>query len=106
MALLLLTLEFMAPAFLVAEFSEFQEKAQIVNTSPFQNPLFSFCIEELCENEEGKDETRTFLMAGDFMLPTNKLWQPEQADPASFIASLRQFETHPPLFRLLRKLVI
>ncbi len=105
-ALLLLTLEFMAPADLMAKNAGDEEKVQVVSAEPFQNPLFSAFIEELCENEEGKEEINDFLTGGDFVLPINNLFRIIPVDPTAFITSLLQFGTHPPLFRLLCKLVI
>ncbi len=104
-ALFLLLFELMAPAYLAAGTSDYEKNARGVNVPPFQTPLCSLLIEELCENE-GKEETGEFFLPVAFEFHANNNQNLQQANPASFVASLRQFETHPPLFQLLRTLIL
>ena len=104
-ALFLLLFELMAPAYLAAGTSDYEKNARGVNVPPFQAPFCSLLIEELCENE-GKEETGDFFQVATYEFYSNNTLRIKQANPASFVASLRQFETHPPLFQLLRTLII
>lgn len=100
-ALILFTLEFLAPAMVTGLADTLQDKTLFVNASKFRNPLFSLFIEELYDNEEGKEFDRDHSSQNNLSARISQyLFQSELITPAAFTHSLLQFNTRPPLFRL------
>jgi hypothetical protein len=101
-ALILFTFEFLAPAFVTGLADTSQNKTLFVNASQFHNPLFSLFIEELYDNEEGKEFDRSHSSPNNLSSSriSQYLFQSERIIPEAFIHSLLQFNTRPPLFRL------
>jgi hypothetical protein len=110
-ALILFTLEFLAPA-VVTGFASTEtghEKTLLVSSSHHRNPFLSVFFEELCENEEGKEFARdTHTSEGNLFLstPDQRLFQSKLAATLSAFLLYSQFDTHPPLFLVHRKLLI
>lgn len=110
-ALILFTLEFLAPAMVTgfASGEVVHEKTLVVSSLNSRNPFLSVFFEELCENEEGKEfardsntsEENLFLSSTD-----NRLLQSKLAASLSACLIYSQFDTHPPLFLVHRKLLI
>ena len=106
-ALILFTLEFLAPAMVTGLADTSQDKMLFANASQFSNPLFSLFIVELCDNES-KEFDRNQSSQNNLSLARSSqyLFQVEQNVPVAFTHSLLQFNTHPPLFRVHCKLLI
>ena len=103
-ALLLFSLEFLAPAILVdmADSGGNQDSVQLVDASRHQNFLFSVLTEEISENEEGREGQKEIITITDFHF-TSRFLQLLGAVPATCkYSSLisERFETQPALFKL------
>ena len=103
-ALLLFSLEFMAPAMLIdlADSGLSQDKVQLIDSGHHYNILYSIFTEEISENEEGREDQRVIILFTDLdlassfkQLLTNA---PGKSKHSSFIS--QQFETQPALFKL------
>jgi hypothetical protein len=103
-ALLLFTLEFMAPAILVdiAHTESNQNTVQLVDGGHHQNILFSIFSEEITENEEGREGQKDTILFADFGFIPNCLHllliEPVACKYSSLISE--QFDTQPALFKL------
>lgn len=104
-ALLLFSLEFMAPAILVdiANAESNQDKVQLVaDGAHHQNILFSIFSEEITENEEGRAGQKDTILFADFGFNTSYLrllfTEPVRCKYSSLISE--QFDTQPALFKL------
>ena len=100
-ALILFTLEFLAPAMITGLADTSQNKTLFVNASQFCNPLFSLFIEEVYDNEEGKEFDRDHSSHNNLSSSRiNQYLFQSELIAQGFTHSLLQFNTHPPLFRL------
>ena len=103
-ALLLFSLEFLAPAFLVdiADATGSQDIVQITDGAHHQNILYSIFAEEITESEEGREDHKeiihftgiNFTFASLQLLGT----KPCSNKYSSIISE--QFETQPAIFKL------
>lgn len=103
-ALLLFSLEFLAPAILVDVTSQEggHDNVQLIDGNHRQNILYSIFAEEITENEEGREDHKEAIhftgvnFASAFLqLLGNK---PVQSNHSSILS--KQFETHPAIFKL------
>jgi hypothetical protein len=100
-ALILFTIEFLAPSLVTGLADTSQNKTQFVNVSQFHNPLFSLFIEELYDNEEGKEFDRDHSSNNNlYSSQTSQYLFKSEFITHGFTHSLLQFDTRPPLFRL------
>ena len=103
-ALLLFSLEFLAPAFLVdiADTTGSQDIVQITDGARHQNILYSIFAEEITENEEGREDHKEVVhFAGiNFACASLQLLgtKPGRNKYSSIISE--QFETHPAIYKL------
>jgi hypothetical protein len=103
-ALLLFSLEFLSPAFLV-DFSNpdsRHDKVQLVDGNHCQNILYSIFAEEITENEEGREDHRETIHFSEINFASALLQllgsKPVQRNYSSILS--KQFETHPAIFKL------
>ncbi len=103
-ALLLFSLEFVSPAFLV-DFSEQSgrpDKVQLLDGTHHQNILYSIFSEEITESEEGREgqkDSVAFTLFG-FGSTLLQLVGGKSACNKYTPLALQQFDTHPALFKL------
>jgi len=103
-ALLLFSLEFLAPAILVdiAAAESNQDQVQLVDGVHHQNILFSIFSEEITENEEGREGHKDSVVFSGFGF-ASRLLQLQAIEPTSskYSSSIsEQFDTQPALFKL------
>jgi hypothetical protein len=103
-ALLLFSLEFVAPAILV-DFSSPDArhgKVQLVDGNHYQNILYSIFAEEITENEEGREDHKEPIHFSGINFASAFLQRlgtkPVQRNYSSILS--KQFETHPAIFKL------
>jgi hypothetical protein len=103
-ALLLFSLEFLAPAFLVdiADTKGSQDIAQITDGAHHQNVLYSIFAEEITENEEGRENHKEVILFTDvnFTFASLQLLGTKPAGNKYSSIISEQFETHPAIFKL------
>ena len=110
-ALILFTFEFLSPAMVTGlAFAQApREKISAISSSQLHAPFSLILFEELCVNEEGKEFGRdTNPQVIDLFL-TSPYQHLLQSDLIATLASANifaQFDAHPPLFLVHRKLLI
>lgn len=103
-ALLLFSLEFLAPAFLVdiAYTTGSQDIVQITDGARHQNILYSILSEEVTENEEGRENHKEVVLFTDLNFTFASLQllgtKPTSNKYLSIISV--QFDTQPAIFKL------
>ncbi|MEK6782494.1 MAG: hypothetical protein AABY93_12360 [Bacteroidota bacterium] len=110
-ALILFTVEFLAPAMVTGlTYDEAaQEKTLSVSSSGIHNPFFSVLFEELCENEEGKESDRDTNSSEAGLLLSSSyqhFFQATLVEPLGSGHIQAHFDVRPPLFLVHRKLLI
>jgi hypothetical protein len=103
-ALLLFSLEFLAPAFLVdiTVPTVSQDKVQITDGGYHQNILYSILTEEVTENEEGREDHREVILFTDidFVCASLQLLGTKPASNKYSSIISEQFDTQPAIFKL------
>ena len=103
-ALLLFSLEFLAPAMLVdiTDPQGTQDKIQLVDGAHHQNMLYSIFTEEISENEEGREGQKDIILFTDFDFSSSVLQLLGSAPSSSKNLSItsERFDTQPALFKL------
>ena len=103
-ALLLFSLEFLAPALLVdiADPSGSRDKVQIIDGARHQNILYSILAEEVTENEEGRENHKEVILFTDvnFTFASLQLLGTKPASNKYSSIISEQFKTQPALFKL------
>ena len=104
LALVLFTLQFLAPAILVdiANTECSQDKFQLGASTHQQNVLYSIFAEELTESEEGREGQKVIAIFadGDYFFALFQLSCATFA-PSKYLSQIsEQFDTQPALFKL------
>jgi len=103
-ALLLFSLEFLAPAMLVdiSDPQGSQDKVQLVDGGHHQNMLYSIFTEEISENEEGREGQKDIILFTDFDFASSVLQLLGSAPFSGKNLSItsERFDTQPALFKL------
>lgn len=103
-ALLLFSLQFLAPALLVdlTDQGGCHDNAQLIVGAQHQNILYSILAEEISENEESREGQKAIILFTDFDFASAFLQllgsQSALSGYSSFLSE--QFDTQPALFKL------
>lgn len=103
-ALLLFSLEFLAPAFLVdiADTTGSQDKVQLTDGARHHNIFYSILTEEVTENEEGREDHKEVILFIDVNFTFASLQLLGSKPTSNKFSSIisEQFDTQPALFKL------
>ena len=103
-ALLLFSMEFLAPAMLVdiANPQVSQDKVQLTDGGHQQHMLYSIFTEEISENEEGREGQKDITLLNDFDFASTLSQLLGSAPSLSKYLSItsERFDTQPALFKL------